>query len=529
MKDKSKDNRPELVFALVGPAGVSLKRLSSVLKEHLKTFEYKAVDIRLSDLLKNYTDWSDEDSPGEYKRIQHRQKMALQFRKRLKDGAALVRAGIAAIREKRASISDDPDCPASSQAYILDQLKHPSEVELLRQVYGPSFILIAGHAPKTTRTEGLTKQMADSDGCSIDSEHTQQAVHIIDIDDKEDDDDDLGQNTRDAYPLADFFTDLGHEGGENNVKRFIDLLFGHPFHTPVPDEYAMYQAAAGSLRSSDESRQVGAVIVKLKNRLDGKTLNVDIVASGMNEVPRRGGGFYWHEDSPDGRDQWLIAYGNDDRARKIKTSALAELLEKIKIKGWLNESVNASQTNLLARDLLPDLKHTQFMNIGEFSRPVHAEMAAIIDSARRGVAVHGLSMYVTTFPCHNCAKHIIAAGLQKVIYLEPYPKSKAKDLHGEEIELESTGGSANEGKIVFMAFTGVAPRQYECVFSMSARGVKRGFALKEWEAQKKSLSPRYVMRNASEAYLLSERQELVEKLPVEIYKWDKSVICPTDH
>ena len=527
MKAGIEEKRPELVFGLVGPAGVSLDGMSKVLKEHLETFGYKTTDIRLSGLLENFTVPSNKLGSGEHKRILHMQERALQFRKKLNagDAAALVRAGIVAIREKRVELTGSPDKPVSSHAYILNQLKHPYEVEFLRQVYGESFILIAGHAPKKIRLEGLANQIADDDGHQVASEHYQQAEEIIDIDDKQPDEDDLGQNTRDTYPLADFFANLGREGGENDVKRFVDLLFGHPFHTPISSEYAMYQAAAGSLRSSDDNRQVGAVIAQLEKRSDGKVLNVDIVASGMNEVPRRGGGFYWHEDSPDGRDQWLVAYRNDDRAKKIKTYALRELLDKIKAKDWLNDSVNSLQTIDIARDLLPDLKGTQFMNIGEFSRPVHAEMAAIIDSARRGVAVHGLSMYVTTFPCHNCAKHIIAAGLKKVIYLEPYPKSKASVLHGEEIDLDSADGSAKEGKVVFMAFTGVAPRQYECVFSMTARGAKRGLSLKDWDDQRSNLSPRYVMRNASEAYLLSERQELKE-LSVEIYKWDKSTVCP---
>src|SRR5882724_7181322 len=106
------------------------------------------------------------------------------------------------------------------------------------------------------------------------------------------------------------------------------------------------------------------------------------------------------------------------------------------------------------------------MDIGEFSRPVHAEMAALIDAARRGVAVDGETMYVTTFPCHNCAKHIIAAGIRKVVYLEPYPKSRASNLHGEEMSLELPTGN-EEGMVIFAAYSGIAPRQYRQLFSMS--------------------------------------------------------------
>jgi len=103
-----------------------------------------------------------------------------------------------------------------------------------------------------------------------DSDHLKykdKAEEIIRIDEKEEiaslesEDADLGQNTRDTYPLADFFVDLQtKDGSKGPIGRAADLLFGHPFYTPYPEEYAMYQAATPALRSSDENRQVGAVI-----------------------------------------------------------------------------------------------------------------------------------------------------------------------------------------------------------------------------------------------------------------------------
>lgn len=57
---------------------------------------------------------------------------------------------------------------------------------------------------------------------------------------------------------------------------------------------------------------------------------------------------------------------------------------------------------------------------------MHAEMFAITDAARRGLSVRDATLYCTTFPCHMCARHIIASGIRKVVYIEPYPKSMAK-------------------------------------------------------------------------------------------------------
>ena len=247
----------------------------------------------------------------------------------------------------------------------------------------------------------------------------------------------------------------------------------------------------------------------------------------MNEVPRGGGGFYWDQDSPDNRDQKLRLREGGERADKIKISVLTELIVRINQEGWLTEANAKEQASDLARMLLPSLKRTQFLDIGEFSRPVHAEMATLIDAARRGVAVHGHSMYVTTFPCHNCAKHIIAAGLQRVVYLEPYPKSRARILYGEEIVLESMDGKEVEGKVVFCAFSGIAPRQYGQLFSMTERGKKKGTSLKVWQDESRlALSPRYVMRNADLAYIFAERLELA-KLPPDAYRWDRETVCPS--
>jgi cytidine deaminase len=516
-------HRPELVFALVGAAGTRLPALSTALKDSLATFGYKAIDIHLSDLLSNVKGWTSESDSSVYTRIRHRQTFGNTFRSKLSDGAAVALAGIAAVREQRMRISKNPDLPAPAHAYIIHQLKHPAEVDLLRKVYGSSFLLIAGHATRTKRIKDLSERMAQKENkADLGTDFESKAIEIIGIDQNQDDD--LGQKTRDTYPQADFFANLGPEGGGNDVRRFVELLFAHPFHTPSPEEYAMYQASAVSLRSSDDNRQVGAVIVSLTHDLRQKVSNVDIVASGMNEVPRGGGGFYWDGASPDARDQFLLAYKSGDRAKEIKISVLTELIERIRQKTWLQGKVAKSQSKDLAGLLLPDLRGTQFMDIGEFGRPVHAEMAALIDGARRGVAVNGHTMYVTTFPCHNCAKHIIAAGLRRVVYLEPYPKSRAAFLHEEEMEVEPEDGKEYQNKVVFFAFTGIAPRQYRQLFSMSERGSKKWIPLSKWEKARSTLSPRYVTQNASLAYLAAERQELERLLP-EKYKWDKNRLC----
>lgn len=529
--------RPELVIGFVAPIGVGVSDLVQLTSNHLRGFNYQPVEIRLSGLLQRYAGSKAPADDGEYARILHGQQTGHEFRERVQDAAALALATVIAIREKRAEITGDPDKPAYATVYLLNQLKHPREVLFLRQIYGSSFVLIAAHARKETRLSNLVTHIANSENRNGNDADKDKAANLIRIDDLEVGpvgEDELGQNTRNTYPLADLFVDAEQPLGGSGIERFIDLLFGHPFGTPRPDEVAMYHASTAALRSSDESRQVGAVIASVKRDSSHKTSNIDIIATGVNEVPMRGGGFYWDgaPNSPDARDQWLVAHRSDDRALAIKKDVLSELIDVLKAKNWFKDEIASAQTPALMKELIPNgLRGTQFLNISEFQRQVHAEMAALIDSARRGVSVDGHTMFVTTFPCHNCAKHIIAAGIMHVVYLEPYPKSRAEMLHKEEVELEAKSGvaggtAAGPSKVVFTPYTGIAPRQYQRLFSMSGRGRKGGgISLRDWGQNKTTISPHYLVRNAYASYMLAEREEL-ERLPTTVFSWDPARVCP---
>ena len=57
---------------------------------------------------------------------------------------------------------------------------------------------------------------------------------------------------------------------------------------------------------------------------------------------------------------------------------------------------------------------------GHCIRTIHAESNAILQCAKFGVSTEGAVLYVTHFPCLNCSKQIIQAGIQQVIYEEEY-------------------------------------------------------------------------------------------------------------
>jgi hypothetical protein len=91
-------------------------------------------------------------------------------------------------------------------------------------------------------------------------------------------------------------------------------------------------------------------------------------------------------------------------------------------------------------------------------------LKAILAAGRVGVSVRDFTLYSTTFPCHNCAKHIVGAGISRVVYIEPYAKSLADRLHGDAIALSVE--EPGEHKVPFVPFSGVAPRAYPKLFSM---------------------------------------------------------------
>ena len=63
---------------------------------------------------------------------------------------------------------------------------------------------------------------------------------------------------------------------------------------------------------------------------------------------------------------------------------------------------------------------------GHCVRTLHAEQNAIIQGALHGVDVSGSTIYVTHQPCLVCAKMIINAGIERVVYAGHYPDEIAQ-------------------------------------------------------------------------------------------------------
>lgn len=475
---------PELVVGVVGATGTDLGAVCDELEQSLGPCGYRSKTIRVVDLLRSFDRWSGLPAAPEDLRLRAHMDAGDQFRDitQLPDG--LARLAILAIVEERQRVTGSPTEPAPRCAYILRSLKRREEVDTLRAVYGASFILVGAYSPRGSRVARLASKISATHALVNPDSFRATAEELVkrDLDDEEEQ---SGQRVGEVFPLSDFFVNTSHRAGlRQAVERTIRLVFGYPFSTPTRDEFGMFFAHAAALRSGSLARQVGAAIC---------TATGDIVAVGTNEVPRAGGGSYWDGDNIDQRDHVMGLDASDQKKRVMA----AEVLGRLNRAGWLSESYASRSPEELARLALDDgaapvLRNTQLMRVVEYVRAVHAEMAAITDAARRGTPVKGCTLYATTFPCHHCARHIVAAGVRRVVYIEPYPKSLATDLHRDSIEMEPEREPVD--KVAFEPFVGVAPRQYNQLFSANRRKDSQGNAIR-WDGL--SSFPRYGKEFAS--------------------------------
>lgn len=441
----------ELVFAFVSPLGTPTRKVQVALARALQQHDYEVETVvAISDLLDEMREAPVDERPAQRQERLMETGTALR---RTHGGDYIALMAIAAINHGR---GHSPK-PHRRRAHIIRSLKHPDEVARLRHVYGKGFFLLGVSAPRTLRGDSLIERNFPRD----------QANRLLDKDAAEEEK--IGQQTRDTFELADAFVrieDAGAERVDAKILRIVDLLMSRPFCPPTREEHAMFMAYAAALRSSDLSRQVGAVVANAAG---------DVVASGANDVPAPGGGDYWPSGAALGHEELDEAAGPDyrrgyDSNERERNRILAAVISAL-VPGeeqLMDDSPKARAE--LVRKYKGRLKGTGVLDLTEFGRAVHAEMAALVACARSGVSPTGGTLYCTTFPCHNCAKHIVAAGIRSVVYVEPYPKSKAKDLHSDSISLPDEDSDAEDGpagRVCFRAFEGIGPRRFVDLFSLS--------------------------------------------------------------
>lgn len=442
----------ELVFALCGPIGSPLREVASTLEMLMRdTFEYEVRVIRLSAVIEEL-----DKSPvplGKFDRIRHLIDKGNELR--VKFGPSVLAdvaiRDIAATRQQRVR-PDDPAFRSARVCHIIDSIKNEAELEVLRLVYRDMLHCIGVFSPLADRAQRLT----------VDGMEPAEVYQLIDRDSGEEVS--HGQTVRQTFPKADFFLRSPLNDSktiERRIFRYLNLLFSTEVVTPTIAETAMYQAASAARNSACLSRQVGAAVVDKEGLL---------LAVGWNDVPRHGGGLYVSggtgETLNDDTDKRCAHWGQKCYNDAEKSLIASETAQALSAAGLLNGDP-ASAVEVIKRSKVGQLL--------EFSRAIHAEMLAILNASQVGGSrIRGAALYCTTYPCHYCARHIVASGISTVFYIEPYRKSLATKLHSDAIS--ETEGDVN--RVTVVPYDGVAPAKYLELFGMTSEQRKANGVLK---------------------------------------------------
>lgn len=465
---------PEIIIALCGPIGSPLHETAEQISFSLQKYGYKTYQIRLSDLIRinaASTDIHIDDSSN-LKKFKSLISVGDKLRQIYGNDvlAKLAIAKISAERQKNFGDFDDIVNESNKDAankiknqkicHIIDSVKNASELELLKSIYGKMIFSIGVFSPLEARRENLSK---------INSLSSDDIAGLINTDSGEEFD--HGQSVRDTFPKCDYFlrVDSGlAEPGNSEAKgqilskleRFFKLIFRSSVISPTEEENAMYAASSAARNSACLSRQVGAAVTSSSGEL---------LSTGWNDVPRNGGGLYGKQSirlkviDPDNR-----CYALDKRS--CSNDSEKRILAEVVIDSLVNERIIPKAKRESAVTTI--IKNSRLKDLIEFSRAVHAEMHAILGASRvAGERILGGKIFVTTYPCHSCARHIIASGISEVYFIEPYRKSLALKLHSDAMT-ESV--IENDEKVKLIQFDGVAPSRFLELFDSGSRKSNAG-------------------------------------------------------
>ncbi|KAB8065519.1 anti-phage dCTP deaminase [Janthinobacterium violaceinigrum] len=436
----------ELVIALCGPIGSPLHSVAEEIQRMIKgTFGYdKAEIIRLSDFIGHHADVVQVEIPANdsFQRITAQIDAGNLLREKF-GPSILAELAVEKIRFEREEFKIENgslNYAPRRICHIIDSVKNKEELALLKLVYRDMLYVVGVFSPLSVRENNIAQRHRLGGG----------DVHTL-IDRDSGEESKAGQTVSDTFPQSDFFLRIDKATDSETIKRverFLHLILGTKVITPTSAESAMYAAAMASANSGCLSRQVGAAVTDA---------NEHVLSIGWNDVPKFGGGLYL-EGNDDSR-CWNHGGGkcfNDDE-KQLFANELVDALKEI-----IPPDARENARNLLR-------KSGKLGGLIEFSRAIHAEMHAILGAGRiAGDKLVGGKIFVTTYPCHSCARHIIAAGITEVYYIEPYRKSLAIKLHGDaisELELDSK-------KVRVLAYDGVAPTKFLSLFRVAANSRK---------------------------------------------------------
>jgi deoxycytidylate deaminase/dephospho-CoA kinase len=231
-------------------------------------------------------------------------------------------------------------------------------------------------------------------------------------------------------------------------QKYISAKLYHPYlmlierlaHGEQPketrarqDEALMTLAYVESRRSSCVKRQVGAVIA---------TKEGDVISAGHNDVPEASAPciedprYRWcaRDCLQERIAQRFLCCPNCGRKVKLKVAcqcgykatSFVKRCPQCKADIDIDYSCPKCKTRIFD-EFLPGVAEEKTGKLLDLCRSLHAEENAILNLSRTGVRLPEKAvLYSTTFPCNLCANKIVAVGIRRVVYAEPYTMKEAE-------------------------------------------------------------------------------------------------------
>ena len=442
----------ELVIALCGPIGSPLHKVAEAIKTRLEQdFAYQRCTVlRLITIIERFTEKILTTSA--YSRTKALIKQGDNLR--AKHGAAILAelaiSDIVLDRQRTKSSAAEERYVPRRVCHIIDSIKNQSELDILKLVYRDMLYFVGVYSPLPARVKSLQRAgMSQTEIYTlIDQDSGEELEH--------------GQTVRDTFPQADFFLRVDADTDTqiaSRVERFLQLILGTKVLTPTHAETAMYMAASAAGNSACLSRQVGAAVTDKIG---------EVIAVGWNDVPKFGGNLYMSDPQGDPNGEKDKRCWNLD-GRICFNDQEKRLISELLVDGLIHSELLAEKDKERAISTVNE--NSKVKDLIEFSRSIHAEMHAILTGSQlSGNRTRGGKLFCTTYPCHSCARHIIAAGIQEVYYIEPYRKSLATKLHGDAI----TEDESEVVKVRILPYDGVAPTRYLRLFRVPKDSRKTG-------------------------------------------------------
>lgn len=382
-------DHPNLVIGLTGPFGSGCTTMRAILEQ-----EFHFRSFKISDDIRAEVDAQEKavakGKPGWRRVLQEHGDQQREL-----DIGYWVRKAVERI--DLAKLGEEP--------IVIDGLRNALEVEEIRRIY-PRFFLVAICAPKDERWNRVRE---DYKGNSRE----------FDDDDRRDQNEDFawGQSVQKCVDDADYVyynsdrlvvnltgreepdTSKIERKFKETARDFVPVMIGEKQHRdPKIEEIQIAAAYAQSHSSTCLKRHVGAVITVSRN---GQEFPVSM---GYNENP------------PSVRTckSESACYKDEDMVSKLRARGKQVYCPKCGKKHTvLHEPWNCLKCGVNLKAWLHPNRNM------ELCTAIHAEERAILSLGDRS-AEEG-TLYVTTFPCFQCARLILDAGIKNIVYVEAYP------------------------------------------------------------------------------------------------------------